>query len=89
MFLILENTSNIDFSIPSHKTVAMIFQCKTFISTTLQIVHAYKNKCLCCTHVLLLGIFHYISYIILGNLFLVPQGAFSYQNIVMEYNYCI
>ena len=44
---------------------------------------------LCCTHVLLLDIFHYISYIILGNLSLVPQGAFSYQNIVMEYNYCI
>ena len=49
----------------------------------------FKNKCLCCTHVLLLGIFHYISYIILGNLSLVPQGAFSYQNIVMEYNHCI
>ena len=73
----------------SHKTVAKIFQCKTFISTTLQIVHTYKNKCLCCTHVLLLGIFHYISYIILGNLSLIPQGAFSYQNIVMEYNYCM
>ena len=77
------------FFYTSHKTVAKIFQRKNFISTTSQIGHTYKNKCLCVTHVLLLGIFHYISYIILGNLSLVPQGAFSYQNIVMEYNYCI
>ena len=77
------------FFYTNYKTFAMRFQHRTFISMPSQIGNTYKNKCLCCTHVLLLGIFHYISYIILGNLSLVPQGAFSYQNIVMEYNYCI